>query len=84
MKPVVFKSLLKAFFRFYLFLLTLVFIRNVSEKSQLAAVSKQFVDLFAHALTYRSRQEATSSGPTEGVETAEAAIITAFLAVTLR
>ncbi len=55
----------------------------VAEKSQLSAVSKQFVDLFSHALTYRSRQQSAAAS-TADVETAEAAIISAFLLVTLR
>jgi heme/copper-type cytochrome/quinol oxidase subunit 3 len=45
-------------------------------------VSKQFVDFFCYALTYRSRQEAVA-GPAD-LETSEAAIIAAFLLVTLR
>jgi hypothetical protein len=54
-----------------------------TEKSQLSAVSKQFVDLFSHALTYRSRHQSAAAN-TDDVETAEAAIISAFLLVTLR
>ncbi len=54
-----------------------------AEKSQLSAVSKQFVDLFSHALTYRSRHQSAAAN-TADVETAEAAIISAFLLVTLR
>jgi hypothetical protein len=54
-----------------------------TEKSQLSAVSKQFVDLFSHALTYRSRHQSAAAN-TADVETAEAAIIAAFLLVTLR
>ncbi len=54
-----------------------------TEKSQLSAVSKQFVDLFSHALTYRSRHQSAAAN-TADVETAEAAIISAFLLVTLR
>jgi hypothetical protein len=46
-------------------------------------VSKQFVDLFSHALTYRSRHQSAAAN-TADVETAEAAIISAFLLVTLR
>jgi hypothetical protein len=47
-------------------------------------VSKQFVELFAHALSYRSRHEATSGITAPDLEAAEAAIISAFLAVALR
>ncbi len=54
-----------------------------AEKSQLSAVSKQFVDLFSHALTYRSRHQSAAANIAD-VETAEAAIISAFLLVTLR
>jgi hypothetical protein len=54
-----------------------------AEKSQLSAVSKQFVDLFSHALTYRCRHQSAAAN-TADVETAEAAIISAFLLVTLR